>query len=31
LFIWNRLVVHRIVRDPGVPAESTAPPPGRGP
>ena len=20
LFIWNRLVVHRIVRDPGVPA-----------
>jgi hypothetical protein len=31
LFIWNRLVVHRIVRDPGVPAELSAPPPGRGP
>jgi hypothetical protein len=31
LFIWNRLVVHRVVRDPGVPAEPTAPPPGRWP
>ena len=30
LFIWNRLVVHHVVRDPGVPTESTAPPPGRG-
>jgi uncharacterized membrane protein YeaQ/YmgE (transglycosylase-associated protein family) len=31
LFIWNRLVVHRVVRDPGLPTESTAPPPSRGP
>ena len=22
LFIWNRLVVHRVLRDPGVPADS---------
>ena len=29
LFVWNRLVVHRVVRDPGVPAE--APPPSRWP
>ena len=29
LFIWNRLVVHRVVRDPGVPAEPNAPPPSR--
>ena len=29
LFIWNRLVVHRVVRDPGVPAEPNAPPPTR--
>jgi uncharacterized membrane protein YeaQ/YmgE (transglycosylase-associated protein family) len=21
LFIWNRLVVHRVIRDPGVPAD----------
>jgi uncharacterized membrane protein YeaQ/YmgE (transglycosylase-associated protein family) len=26
LFIWNRLVVHRVLRDPGVPADSGAPP-----
>ena len=31
LFIWNRLVVHRVVRDPGVPAEPNAPPPSRRP
>jgi uncharacterized membrane protein YeaQ/YmgE (transglycosylase-associated protein family) len=31
LFIWNRLVVHRVVRDPGVPAEPNAPPPTRWP
>ncbi len=31
LFIWNRLVVHRVVRDPGVPAEPNAPPPSRWP
>jgi uncharacterized membrane protein YeaQ/YmgE (transglycosylase-associated protein family) len=31
LFIWNRLVVHRVIRDPGLPAESTAPPPRVGP
>ena len=30
LFIWNRLVVHRLVRDPSLPAESSAPPPGQG-
>ena len=29
LFIWNRLVVHRVVRDPGVPAEPNALPPSR--
>ena len=29
LFIWNRLVVHRVVRDPGVPAEPNAPPSSR--
>jgi len=29
LFIWNRLVVHRVVRDPGVPAEPNVPPPSR--
>jgi uncharacterized membrane protein YeaQ/YmgE (transglycosylase-associated protein family) len=29
LFIWNRLAVHRGVRDPGVPAEPNAPPPSR--
>jgi uncharacterized membrane protein YeaQ/YmgE (transglycosylase-associated protein family) len=26
LFIWNRLVAHRVVRDPGVPADSGTPP-----
>ena len=31
LFIWNRLVVHRVVRDLGVPAEPNAPPPSRWP
>ena len=31
LFIWNRLVVHRVVRDPGLPTGPSAPPPGRGP
>jgi uncharacterized membrane protein YeaQ/YmgE (transglycosylase-associated protein family) len=25
LFIWNRLVAHRAIRDPGVPADSSAP------
>ena len=31
LFIWNRLVVHRVVRDSGLPTQASAPPPGRGP
>ena len=31
LFIWNRLVVHRIVSDPGLPTGPSTPPPGRGP
>jgi uncharacterized membrane protein YeaQ/YmgE (transglycosylase-associated protein family) len=31
LFIWNRLVVHRVVRDSGLPMQASAPPPGRGP
>ncbi len=26
LFIWNRLVARRVIRDPGVPADSGAPP-----
>jgi uncharacterized membrane protein YeaQ/YmgE (transglycosylase-associated protein family) len=26
LFIWNRLVAHRVIRDAGVPADSGAPP-----
>lgn len=26
LFIWSRLVAHRAIRDPGVPADSGAPP-----
>jgi uncharacterized membrane protein YeaQ/YmgE (transglycosylase-associated protein family) len=26
LFIWNRLVVHHVLRDPGVPTDSSAPP-----
>jgi uncharacterized membrane protein YeaQ/YmgE (transglycosylase-associated protein family) len=26
LFIWNRLVAHRVLRDPGVPADSGAGP-----
>src|SRR5262249_27525637 len=30
LFIGNRLVVHRVVADPGVPTETGPPPPGRG-
>jgi len=29
LFIWNRLVVHRVISDPGVIADSGAPPPAR--
>jgi uncharacterized membrane protein YeaQ/YmgE (transglycosylase-associated protein family) len=31
LFIWNRLVVHHLLRDPGVPDESNAPPTARRP
>ena len=31
LFIWNRLVVHRIVADPGAPAGPNAPTTTRGP
>ena len=27
LFIWNRLVVHRVIPDPGVSADPGAPPP----
>jgi uncharacterized membrane protein YeaQ/YmgE (transglycosylase-associated protein family) len=26
LFIWNRLVVHHVIRDPGVPDDPGAPP-----
>ena len=26
LFIWNRLVVHRVLRDPGVPVDSSTRP-----
>jgi uncharacterized membrane protein YeaQ/YmgE (transglycosylase-associated protein family) len=26
LFIWNRLVVHRVIRDPGNPTDPGAPP-----
>ena len=26
LFIWSRLVAHRAIRDPGVPADSATPP-----
>ena len=29
LFIWNRLVVHRVIPDPGVSADPSAPPAGR--
>jgi uncharacterized membrane protein YeaQ/YmgE (transglycosylase-associated protein family) len=29
LFIWNRLVVHHVVSDPGGPGSSAVPPPGR--
>jgi uncharacterized membrane protein YeaQ/YmgE (transglycosylase-associated protein family) len=29
LFIWNRLVAHRVVRDPGMPVGPSAPPTGR--
>jgi uncharacterized membrane protein YeaQ/YmgE (transglycosylase-associated protein family) len=31
LFVWNRLVVHHVVPDPGVPADSSTPPPRRLP
>jgi uncharacterized membrane protein YeaQ/YmgE (transglycosylase-associated protein family) len=31
LFIWNRLVVHHVVRDPGVPTDPNAPPTARWP
>jgi uncharacterized membrane protein YeaQ/YmgE (transglycosylase-associated protein family) len=31
LFIWNRLVVHRVIRDPGVPRDPGAQVPPRGP
>jgi uncharacterized membrane protein YeaQ/YmgE (transglycosylase-associated protein family) len=30
LFIWNRLVVRGVVRDPGVPTDPNAPPGRRG-
>jgi uncharacterized membrane protein YeaQ/YmgE (transglycosylase-associated protein family) len=26
LFIWNRLVVNRVIRDPGIPSDPNAPP-----
>src|SRR5258707_15786493 len=29
VFLWNRLLVHRILRHPGVPTQPTAPPAGR--
>jgi uncharacterized membrane protein YeaQ/YmgE (transglycosylase-associated protein family) len=29
LFIWNRLVAHRVIRDPGTLVDSSAPPPHR--
>jgi uncharacterized membrane protein YeaQ/YmgE (transglycosylase-associated protein family) len=29
LFVWNRLAVHRVVRDPGMPTDAGAPPPRR--
>jgi uncharacterized membrane protein YeaQ/YmgE (transglycosylase-associated protein family) len=29
LFVWNRLVAHRVIRDPGVPVDPRAPPPRR--
>ena len=29
LFIWNRLMVHRVIPDPGVSADPSAPPPRR--
>ena len=29
LFIWNRLVAHRVIGDPGVPSDPTAPGPRR--
>jgi uncharacterized membrane protein YeaQ/YmgE (transglycosylase-associated protein family) len=29
LFIWNRLVVHRVIPDPGVSADPSVPPPRR--
>ena len=29
LFIWNRLVASRVISDPGVPADPSAPPPRR--
>jgi uncharacterized membrane protein YeaQ/YmgE (transglycosylase-associated protein family) len=31
LFVWNRLVVHRVVPDPAVPADPSAPPQRRLP
>jgi len=31
LFIWNRLVVHGAIRDPGVPNDANAPGPRRWP
>jgi uncharacterized membrane protein YeaQ/YmgE (transglycosylase-associated protein family) len=29
LFIWNRLVAHHVIRDPGVPSDPSAPGPRR--
>jgi uncharacterized membrane protein YeaQ/YmgE (transglycosylase-associated protein family) len=29
LFIWNRLAVNRVIRDPGIPSDPNAPPPRR--
>ncbi len=31
LFIWNRLVVHRVISDPGASSDSGATPQGRRP
>jgi uncharacterized membrane protein YeaQ/YmgE (transglycosylase-associated protein family) len=31
LFIWNRLVVHHVVSDPGATADASVPPPRRVP
>jgi uncharacterized membrane protein YeaQ/YmgE (transglycosylase-associated protein family) len=31
LFVWNRLVVHRVISDPSATADASAPPPRRLP